>query len=50
MLLGWAMFSVKKSRVRQDFELGMVFSKEAKSWAAWHVFGLGNVVSKEIKS
>ena len=37
MLLGWAMFSVKKSRVRQDFELGMVFSKEAKSWACFGV-------------
>ena len=41
------MFSVRESRVRQDFELGIVFSEETKSWAC---FWLGNVISKEIKS
>ena len=64
MFLGWAMFRVRKSRVRQDFELGSVFSKEAKSWACFwvrqcsqygiqelgRIFKLGKVFSEEIKS
>ena len=64
MFLGWTMFRVRKSRVRQDFELGSVFSKEAKSWACFwvrqcsqygiqelgRIFKLGKVFSEEIKS
>ena len=41
------MFSVRKSTVRQDFELGGVSIKEPR---VGHVFLLGNVFSKEIKS
>ena len=58
------MFSVRKARVKQDFELGSVFSKEAKSWACFwvrqcsqygiqelgRIFKLGKVFSEEIKS
>ena len=58
------MFSVRNSTVRQDFELGRVFSKGTKSWACVGVkamfsvrqsrvrqdFELGMVFSKETKS
>ena len=42
------MFSVRRSRVRQDSELGRVFSKETKKETkSWACVGLGNVFSEE---
>ena len=39
------MFSARKSSVRQDFELGNVFSTETKSWACFGDQELGRIMN-----